>query len=296
MHSAVKTCRWLYQSLVHDRPCYKQQFYGIRSHRCLQMTPTVAQCNQKCRFCWRIQSGDKKIRWNEMAPNEWDDPESIVEACLETQRKLVSGYKGNPNVTINAFREASEPKHVAISLAGEPTLYPHLSELIQCFNKRNMTTFLVSNGTNPDALTQLSQEPTQLYISLCASNEETHKRTCRPQIPNAWKKLCETLSLLSSFKCPTVLRITLTKELNMRNPEQYARLIAKANPTYVEPKAYMHVGFSRLRLSYSSMPLHEEIRLFATRLADQTGYKILREAPESRVVLLSQLNKPITVC
>jgi tRNA wybutosine-synthesizing protein 1 len=257
------------------------------------MTPTVAQCDLRCSFCWRIQSGDLKIKWDELASSNWDDPETIVDGCIKTQRKLVSGYKGNPNVTAHKFREASDPKHVAISLAGEPTLYPSLNGLIECFNKRRLTTFLVSNGTNPEALMQLNTEPTQLYISLCAPDEETFRKVCRPQIPNAWEKLGQTLSILPTFKCPTVLRLTLTKNLNLKDPERYARLIERANPTYVEPKAYMHVGFSRLRLNFENMPSHQEIRQFAVQLAKETGYNMLQEAPKSRVVLLSRLTKPI---
>jgi len=257
------------------------------------MTPTVAQCDLRCSFCWRIQSGDLKLKWNEQTSPKWDEPETIVNGCIKTQRKLVSGYKGNPNVTPHKFREASQSKHVAISLAGEPTMYPILNGLIECFNKRELTTFLVSNGTNPQALKQLNKEPTQLYISLCAPDEETFKKICRPQTPHAWKKLSQTLSILTTFKCPTVLRLTLTKGLNLKNPERYARLIEKANPTYVEPKAYMHVGFSRLRLDFENMPPHEEIREFAMQLAKETRYNVLQEAPESRVVLLSRLKKPI---
>lgn len=260
------------------------------------MTPTIAQCDLRCSFCWRIQSGDLKTKWDELSSPDWDDPEIILEECIKMQRKLVSGYKGNPNVTLNDYREANEPKHVAISLAGEPTLYPRLNGLIDCFSRRGLTTFLVSNGTNPDALMHLSREPTQLYISLCAPDEETFRKVCRPQIPNAWRKLGQTLSILSTFKCPTVLRLTLTKGLNLKNPEQYARLIKKANPTYVEPKAYMHVGFSRLRLNFESMPSHEEIREFAMQLTRETSYRMLQEAPESRVVLLSRLEKPIRIC
>ncbi|MFQ5986189.1 MAG: 4-demethylwyosine synthase TYW1, partial [Thermoplasmata archaeon] len=37
-HSGVKLCHWTKQSLKHDRGCYKQHFYGIDSHRCMQMT------------------------------------------------------------------------------------------------------------------------------------------------------------------------------------------------------------------------------------------------------------------
>jgi len=292
-HSAVKRCRWLYESLVHNRPCYKQQFYGIKSHRCIQMTPTVVQCDLRCSFCWRIQSGDLKMKWDEMAFPVWDDPEVVVEGCIKAQKRLVSGYKPNPKVYPNKFQEALEPKHAAISLSGEPTLYPLLGELIECFSKHSFTTFLVSNGTNPEALTQLGKEPTQLYISLCAPDEATFKKICHPQIPDAWKKLNQTLSVLSTFKCPTVLRLTLSRHLNLKNTELYSKLIENANPTYVEPKAYMHVGFSRLRLGFENMPTHKEIQEFAIQLAKQASYSILRDAPESRVVLLSRLEKPI---
>ena len=292
-HSAIKRCRWHYETLINDRPCYKQKFYGIKTHQCIQMTPTVIYCNMRCLFCWRIQSGDKGLVWSEMAPPKWDDPELIIEGCIREKIRMLSGYKGNPKTNMKKYREALTPRHAAISLTGEPTLYPYLGGLIEGFHRRGFTTFLVSNGTNPDALLNLDEEPTQLYISLTAPDEETFIKTCRPMIPKAWDRLMETLSILKSFSCPTVLRLTLVKYLNMKRPDLYAELIKKAEPTYVEPKAYMHVGFSRLRLGYRNMPSHKEIREFAEKLSELTGYKILDEAPESRVVLLSRLEKPI---
>jgi len=295
-HSAVKRCRWLYETLVHNRPCYKQQFYGIKSHQCIQMTPALHYCTLRCRFCWRIQSGDiASLKWEETAAPKWDEPEEIVEACVRAQLKILTGYKGNAKTNKEKFREAVKPRHAAISLSGEPTLYPHLSELIRSFHRRGFTTFLVSNATIPEALAKLSEEPTQLYVSLCAYDEKSFLKTCRPQIPRAWKKLNETLASLLSFKCPTVLRLTLVRHRNMCHPEEYARLIAKANPTYVEPKAYMHVGFSRLRLGFENMPTHDEVRGFALKLAEGTGYNVLNQAPESRVILLSRLEDPIKI-
>ena len=77
--------------------------------------------------------------------------------------------------------------------------------------------------------------------------------------------------------------------------DEYARLVEKANPTYIEAKAYMHIGFSNLRLGFNHMPMHEEVKQFANQLAIKTGYKIINEARESRVVLLSKLDKPIQV-
>jgi tRNA wybutosine-synthesizing protein 1 len=292
-HSAIKRCQWLYNTLIHDRPCYKQKFYGIKTHQCIQMTPTVFSCTMHCLFCWRVQSGDENLQWEETTMPFYDNAEDIVEGCLEAQKKLLSGYKANPKVNKEKLEEALHPKHAAISLAGEPTLYPQLGDLIESFHMKSFTTFLVTNGTKPDILSKLNPEPSQLYVSTCAPDKKTFYETCRPQIPKAWEKLNQTLAMLPSFKCPTVMRITLARNLNLKHPELYAQLIEKAQPTYVEPKAYMHVGFSRLRLTYENMPLHKEIREFALSLAEETGYKILDESKASRVVLLSKLDKPI---
>ncbi|MEM3550996.1 MAG: 4-demethylwyosine synthase TYW1 [Candidatus Bathyarchaeia archaeon] len=294
-HSGVKRCRWLYETLIHNRPCYKQKFYGIKTHQCIQMTPTLFYCTQRCLFCWRAQSGDLQIVWEESKLPIWDSPEEIVEGSIKAQLEILSGYKGNPRTNPQKFKEALRPRHAAISLTGEPTLYGHIGELIQAFHRRGFTTFLVSNGTVPSALANLTHEPTQLYISVCASNKEKHEKLCRPIIPNAWEKLNQTLEILNSFSCPTVIRITAVRGLNMADVEEYAKLIEKANPTYIEPKAYMHVGFSRLRLGYDSMPSHKEIREFALQLARETGYTLIDESVESRVALLSRLEKPVKV-
>jgi tRNA wybutosine-synthesizing protein 1 len=141
----------------------------------------------------------------------------------------------------------------------------------------------------PSALAKLSEEPTQLYISVCAPDEEMFKKACRPQISRGWEELNSTLDNLSNFKCPTVMRITSVRCVNMRNAEGYARLIRKAEPTYVEAKAYMHVGFSRMRLGFENTPSHDEIREFSKQLAHLTDYDLNNEFRESRVVLLSKL-------
>jgi len=219
---------------------------------------------------------------------DWDSVESIVQGSLHAQERILSGYKGNSKTDWRKLREAHAPRHVAISLTGEPTLYEPLGDLIRAFHKRGFTTFLVTNGTRPSKLAELGEEPTQLYVSVCAPNEEVYRRVCRPQVSDAWTKLNQTLDFLPSFKCPTVIRTTLVKGLNMDNVDGYARLVEKAAPTYVEAKAYMHVGFSNLRLGYERMPEHREVLAFASSLAEKTGYKVLDECTDSRVVLLSK--------
>ncbi len=291
-HSAVKRCKWFYEALTSDRACYKQKFYGIKSHQCIQMSPALFYCTQQCLFCWRAQNGDLQISWDEMKLPEWDSPEEIVAGMLQAQNKILTGYKGNPKTILQKFREAFTPRHVAISLTGEPTLYEPLGELIRTLRVKRLTTFLVSNGSMPEKLATLSEEPTQMYLSVCAPNEQVFHRVCRPQLPDAWAKLNASLDYLPSFKCPTVIRTTLVKDLNMQDVEGYAKLIEKANPTYIEAKAYMHVGFSGLRLGFDKMPSYKDVSDFAFHLAEKTGYNIIDDAPDSRVVLLSKRKKP----
>ena len=298
-NTAVKKCRWLHKSLVEGRRCYKAKFYGIKSHRCLQMTPSRIWCTQRCLFCWRIHDDKSDFSFNmSSARAAWDDPSEIVDYSLKAQCKILSGYNGqvlNGKVDPKIYREALEPKHAAISLTGEPTLYPQLDELISEYHSHGLTTFLVTNGTRPEVLKRLSEEPTQLYISLSAPSFEKYKEICRPYSSRLWQKLMGTLELVKSFRCPTAVRITLVKGLNLQDPQGYAKLISRAEPTYVEPKSYMYVGDSRKRLEFSNMPSHDEIREFSSTLSELTGYRMIDESSESRVVLLSRLEKPIKV-
>ncbi|MHA1578598.1 MAG: 4-demethylwyosine synthase TYW1, partial [Candidatus Freyarchaeota archaeon] len=113
-HSAVKKCRWLHNSLVQNRHCYKQEWYNIKSHRCLQMTPTVIYCTNRCLSCWRVEPGDHGYEWDQMAIRnlEVDSPEEIVEGCLNAQRRILSGFKPTSphKVSWDPWRDAMEPK------------------------------------------------------------------------------------------------------------------------------------------------------------------------------------------
>ncbi|WP_457752219.1 4-demethylwyosine synthase TYW1 [Thermococcus sp.] len=285
-HSSVKLCHWLKESIKHDRFCYKQKFYGIASHRCLQMTPVTAWCTHNCIFCWRPMEG---FLGTEL-PQPWDDPAFIVEESIKAQRKLLVGYKGMPGINMKKFEEAWNPKHAAISLSGEPMLYPYMGNLVEEFHKRGFTTFIVTNGTVPERLEEMKRDdklPTQLYISLTAPDIETYNRVNVPMIPEGWDRIKTFLTMMNGLETRTVVRLTLVKGENMHNPEGYARLIKLANPKFVEAKAYMFVGYSRNRLTINNMPRHEEIRAFAEELVKHLpGYHVEDEYEPSRVVLI----------
>jgi tRNA wybutosine-synthesizing protein 1 len=76
----------------------------------------------------------------------------------------------------------------------------------------------------------MKEEPTQLYVSVCAPDEATFKRVCCLQTEKAWEKLNETLSLLQSLKCPNVIRMTLARDVNMNSFEGYAELVERGQP------------------------------------------------------------------
>jgi len=219
---------------------------------------------------------------------DWDEPEQMLDELISHQRRLISGFKGDPRCEEERWREAASPRHVAISLAGEPALYPYLGDLIQICHQRGMTTFVVTNGTEPRALEALDPLPTQLYVTVAAPNKEIYRKVCAPLIPDGWERLMSTLDLLPSLDTRTVIRHTLVKDLNLGWEEEYARLDDRAAPTFVEPKGYVFVGGSRTRLSLSNMPSHTEIRDFAVRIGERLSLDILNERTDSRVVLLGE--------
>lgn len=283
-HSAVKLCLWTKRSIRTGEKeyCYKQKFYGIKSHECLQMTPSLPFCSLKCEFCWRNTS----ITYPKWA-GKIDEPKDIINAAIEAQKGLLSGIGGVSHSKAH-LEEAMKPSNAAISLAGEPTIYEKLPELINEFQKRKMTTFLVTNGTFPERLEALENLPTQLYVSLCSNSKEMFEKVQRPLVKDAWERLNKTLELFPDIKTRKVVRLTMVKDLNMLEPEKYAKLIEKALPNFVEVKSFMSVGFSRQRLPYSVMPTHEEIKEFAEKIANSIGYKVADEKRDSRVVLLKK--------
>lgn len=216
-----------------------------------------------------------------------DEPKDIMDRAIEEQKKILQGFWGM-DCDRAKLREAEKPNQVAISLVGEPCLYPKLPELVDEIKSRDMTAFLVSNGTVPDMIEKLvEQQPTNMYITLAAPDEATYKKVCNPLIQDGWDRINKSLSLLKRFKT-SVIRMTLVKGLNMIKPGDYARLIEKASPRFVEAKAFMPVGGAQDRLPYESMPRHKEIKTFAEEIEANSSYKITNEKDDSRVVLLKR--------
>lgn len=282
-HTAIKVCSWAKSSIRDEGFCYKQKFYGISSHQCCQMSPSIGYCQNRCIFCWRpIEYTEGKEMKGKV-----DDPKKLVDSCILAHRKQLIGFKGSSTANKKKLGEAMDPKHLAISLAGEPLIYPKINQLIREAHKRGMTTFLVTNGLLPAKLARI-EPPTQLYLSLDAPDELLFRKVDQSTLKDGWIRLDKSLRTLKKLKAKTrtAIRVTLIKDVNMVNPEGYAALISKADPDFLEIKAYMHVGFSQLRLKKEHMPTHEEVVSFAGQIGKRCGYRIVDEKTESRVALL----------
>ena len=290
LHSAVKICQWTKESLRSNRVCYKELWYPpVQSHRCMQMTPHIG-CNCHCLYCWRTHSGDREgLYWKEfpLDVDEFDEPAEIVEDAIKRRRELLSGWKGNPKVDRRKFEEALKPTMMTMSLTGEPTLYPRISELVVEARKRGMITFLVTNGTMPKVLEKMNPLPFQLYVSVPAPDKKTYIKIVRPLIKDAWERVNKTLELLPSLETRKVLRFTVIKGWNTSNLEGYANIVKKAKPDFIEVKAYEWVGESMKRLPREAMPYMSDVEEIAEKLSSLTGYEIKGKYEPSGAILLA---------
>lgn len=291
-HSAVKICLWTKQCLRSGKVCYKQEFYGIHTGNCLEMTPVIT-CNHRCLHCWRDTSLFAP-KWE----GEADEPKDIIKGCIEARKELMIGFGGNEKVKsdIKKFASYLVPDHAAISLTGEPCLYPKLPQLIDSFfdyfNFR--TVFLVTNGTVPEMLKKIGMEsrhyPTNIYLSLQAYDFESHKKLNNPVIVNTWEKMQESMKYLSAIKdkTRTILRITAIKGINMAQAEKFMQFIKLMQPSFIEVKGYGFLGMSRRRLKEENQPKWDEIKEFTEEIAKLSGYKVSGKHEASGIVQLSE--------
>ncbi len=297
-HSAVQICRWTKKSLRNEGVCYKEKFYGIKSHLCCQMSPAVMWCPNRCLHCWRAI----ELTIDNELKGKIDSPKEIIDGCIKAQRILLSGFKINEKskkkqlsrANMKKFNEAQEPMQFAISLSGEPMVYEKIGGIIEELRRRGKTSFLVTNGLYPEKLLELEknkQLPTQLYISVNAPNKEIYDKIHRSSKKDAWERLNESLGIMAKLrnKTRTVFRMNLILDLNMTEEKKYAEMIKKTNPMFVEVKAFMCVGFANQRIPYNKMPYHEDIIDFSKKILKfLPDYKILDEKKESRVLLLGK--------
>ncbi|KAF4653974.1 S-adenosyl-L-methionine-dependent tRNA 4-demethylwyosine synthase [Perkinsus olseni] len=288
-HSAVKLCRWTKHQVRGRGGCYKHSFYGIESHQCMEATASLA-CANKCVFCWRHHRNPVGRSWT------WaqDPPEEIVNGWLGNHAGMVKELKGVPGVTPERFEQAKRVRHCALSLVGEPIIYPQINTALDLLHQNGISTFMVTNGQFPEAIRSLIPV-TQLYVSVDASNAEDMKAIDRPLFEDFWDRFIDSLTALKHKKQRTVYRMTLVKGYNISTAAEYAELLHLGNPHFLEIKAvtFCGKGDGSAQMTMENVPWFEEVVEFAQMIIESSPwveerYEIACTHRHSCTVLIAQ--------
>ncbi|XP_038615743.1 S-adenosyl-L-methionine-dependent tRNA 4-demethylwyosine synthase TYW1 [Tachyglossus aculeatus] len=282
-HSGVKLCRWTKAMLRGRGGCYKHTFYGIESHRCMETTPSLA-CANKCVFCWRHHTNPVGTKWR------WrmDQPEMILQEAIENHQSMIRQFKGVPGVRVDRFAEGLAVKHCALSLVGEPIMYPEINRFLQLLHQRGISSFLVTNAQFPTEIRTLGPV-TQLYVSVDASTKAALKRVDRPLFKDFWQRFLDSLRALATKPQRTVYRLTLVKAWNVDELRAYADLVSLGEPDFIEVKGVTYCGESSASsLTMANVPWHDEVLHFVQELASLLpSYDIASEHEHSNCLLLA---------
>lgn len=283
-HSGVKLCRWTKAMLRGRGGCYKHTFYGISSYQCMEMTPSLA-CANKCVFCWRHHTNPVGKEWKWVT----DPPEMLLEQAVNEHRKMIKQMKGVPGVKKERFEDAFNVKHCALSLVGEPIMYPHINEYVKLLHGRGISSFLVTNAQFPDRI--LSMDPvTQLYVSVDAATKDALKAVDRPLFTDFWERFIGSLTAMKDKGIRTVYRLTLVKQYNMEELQAYKQLVALGMPTFIEVKGVTFCGEQNsANITMANVPFHHEVKKFCEALVEVVGddYELACEHVHSCCILIS---------
>uniref|UniRef100_A0A7N0UPF2 tRNA 4-demethylwyosine synthase (AdoMet-dependent) n=1 Tax=Kalanchoe fedtschenkoi TaxID=63787 RepID=A0A7N0UPF2_KALFE len=287
-HSGVKICRWTKSQLRGRGGCYKHSFYGIESHRCMEATPSLA-CANKCVFCWRHHTNPvgKSWRW------KIDDPLEIVNTAIDLHTKMIKQMKGVPGVKVKRLAEGLSPRHCALSLVGEPIMYPEINTLVDELHRRRISTFLVTNAQFPERI-MLLKPITQLYVSVDAATKDSLKAIDRPLFGDFWERFVDSLTALKNKQQRTVYRLTLVKGWNTEDIDAYFNLFSIGKPDFVEIKGVTYCGSSATsKLTMENVPWHADVKAFSEALATKSNgeYEVACEHVHSCCVLLAKVDK-----
>jgi tRNA wybutosine-synthesizing protein 1 len=257
----------------------------------MEFSPAGMYCENRCVYCWRPMEFYDAMK---MEPEQVAEPEQILRKLMDERKKLIDGFYGDSRNDKQRLDESLLPTHYAISLSGEPTMYPKLPELIKYLKSLEATKsiFLVTNGQEPDMIQKLQDEdalPTQLYLSTNAADYESFIKINKPKYDDSWERWNRTLDMLKDLDTRTVLRITLIRNYNDQKEmiPAFADMFRKASPHFIEIKSYMHIGRSTNRLEHENMLEMSEVKKFSEEIAKQSKiFSIMDESLVSRISIL----------
>jgi MoaA/NifB/PqqE/SkfB family radical SAM enzyme len=121
-------------------------------------------CNHTCKFCYYHYQQRKK------------------HSLLENLRQIVDRLKEVYGLT-----------HVDITGVGEPTLYPHISEIVKYCSEKGIKPALITNGSRPEVVKRLIDEG---YLEDVILSVHSVEDAYEELTGGSWKKLKETMEIL----------------------------------------------------------------------------------------------------
>ncbi|KAG5487082.1 hypothetical protein LSCM1_07752 [Leishmania martiniquensis] len=266
-HSGVKLCRWTKSMLRGRGGCYKHTFYNIDSSQCMEMTPSLA-CANKCVFCWRHHTNpvSRHFRWRQ------DPPELLIAQGMAGHYEMLKQMRGVPGVTPERLAAAMHIRHCALSLVGEPIMYPQINRFCALLHQHRISTFMVTNAQFPEQLRDL-QPVVQLYLSIDAPTPEELKRIDRPLFEDYWDRCLSCVKELAKKRQRTVFRLTLVNQYNTENVKAYADLVEMGQPDFIEVKGVTYCGTSpsSTLTMKENVPRHDEVMEFCRALCAEVA-------------------------
>ncbi|KAG5511440.1 hypothetical protein JKF63_07403 [Porcisia hertigi] len=284
-HSGVKLCRWTKSMLRGRGGCYKHTFYNINSSQCMEMTPSLA-CANKCVFCWRHHTNpvSRHFRWKQ------DPPELLIAQGMAGHYQMIKQMRGVPGVTPERLATAMQIRHCALSLVGEPIMYPQINGFCDLLHAHHISSFMVTNAQFPEQLRDL-KPVVQLYLSIDAPTPEELKRIDRPLFEDYWDRCLSCVKELAKKPQRTVFRLTLVNQYNTENVKAYADLVEMGKPDFIEVKGVTYCGTSpssTLNMK-DNVPRHDEVIGFCKAICAEMA----RRQPHYRT---PQMNKVAEGC
>lgn len=249
----------------------------------IDLSPALKQCNFDCLYC-------------ELAPSTTtDEQKTVVEVST-----IINELKEHLNDHIDV---------ITITANGEPTLYPHLDELINELNKIKNTTqtlILTNSATLVDekvfnSLLKLDQ----VKLSLDAVTDNVFKRIDRPHAGIQIEKIVEKVIEFSHiFKGKLFIEILFVHGLNdtKEEIEKLNDVLLKMNVTRVDlgtidrPPAYPVVGLSYKELHEASLlfdaslPIHIASRVHAEPNHANYDYEEILNTLDKRPLTTEDIN------
>ncbi|EPY77572.1 hypothetical protein CB1_001241020 [Camelus ferus] len=250
----------------------------------------------------------KEKREKEQQEGETSAFRSTAKSDASERRAMISPAlrealtkQGVPGVKEERFEEGMTVKHCALSLVGEPIMYPEINRFLKLLHECRISSFLVTNAQFP---VEISHFPLSVLLASALpflmlqpnlTDTENHDKSLKHYgflllvgFENLRFKHRGRL-WLSSQQQRTVYRLTLVKAWNVDELQAYAELVSLGSPDFIEVKGVTYCGESSASsLTMANVPWHEEVARFVCELVELIpDYEIACEHEHSNCLLIA---------